>query len=31
MLTHYKIVRTEGLILTLSYLGFLIWLVIGKI
>ncbi|MCF7877724.1 MAG: calcium/sodium antiporter [Candidatus Omnitrophica bacterium] len=31
MLTHYKIVRTEGVILTLSYVGFLIWLVIGKI
>ncbi|MCF7871373.1 MAG: calcium/sodium antiporter [Candidatus Omnitrophica bacterium] len=31
MLTHYKIVRIEGLILTLSYVGFLIWLIAGKI
>ncbi|MCF7874220.1 MAG: calcium/sodium antiporter [Candidatus Omnitrophica bacterium] len=31
MFTHYKIVRTEGLILTLSYLGFLIWLIMGRI
>lgn len=30
MLTHYKIVRTEGLILTLCYIGFLIWLIMGK-
>lgn len=28
--THYKIVRTEGLILTLCYLGFIIWLIMGK-
>ncbi|MFO8052603.1 MAG: calcium/sodium antiporter [Candidatus Omnitrophota bacterium] len=31
MLTHYKIVRTEGVILTLSYIGFLIWLIMGRI
>jgi cation:H+ antiporter len=30
MATHYKIVRWEGLILTLSYAGFLIWLIIGR-
>jgi cation:H+ antiporter len=31
MLTHYKIIRIEGLILTLSYIGFLVWLIMGRL
>ncbi len=31
MLTHYKIVRAEGFILVLSYVGFLFWLFMGRV